>query len=612
MREAASYEREKKRDAELKDILAKAPRIVDLLARGASVDPKADGLVYLRHPLDPEPVRFSFDDYMGYVKAAENWFRKQGIGAGDGVAVFAPPSPTALFAIWGASACGVGEPLNLLFSREAIVSQLNAIRAKILVTTAPGAPGGLFERVEGMLDDVPTLQRIVIVPLDGTVAFDDEVLAPDPAWRDDYGRCTDMTEAERVAIYLPTGGTTGSPKVACLPNRALVASATTTRMAYDLRPGDASIIPLPLFHVGGLTCGAAACCAGGACMIIPGPGGTRDPAYIPNFWRLVEKYRATHGGNVPTAIGAVAETPIEGADISSLRVVSVGGSICPPEIERRFLAKWGKTAGLPQIYGMTEVAGAITHDFYGDTNKPGFVGTRAPLFELAILADGAVRRELPSPVGELIVRGPQVFLGYMDRKQTEGAMHREGDREWLRTGDLCRIDAEGHVEIMGRVKDIIIRGGHNIDPRTIEDAALEYPGVALAAAVGRPDSYAGEVPILFVTVQPGAKVDLDALNDFVRERIMEPPARPRAVATVAEMPVTPVGKIFKPKLREIATADAAREALAQAGLGDVAEAEAEIDAQRGMVLRVTTDTANANKVRATLETFPVKVDVVMR
>lgn len=608
MRDAASKQREQQRDAELQSILAANPRMVDLLGRGAKINPAADGLIYLRAPLDPAPLVFSFDAYMGYVKAAETWLRKQGVGAGDGVAIFAPPTPIALTAIWGASACGVAEPLNLLFSREAIVAQLNAIRAKLLITTAPGAPGGLFERVEGVMKDVPTLKRIVIVTLDGTMSFDGEVLTPDQSWRDDYGCSSDAAEAERVALYLPTGGTTGSPKVACLPNRALVASATTTRLAYDIRPGDRSIIPLPLFHVGGLTCGAAACCAGGACMIIPGPGGARDPAYIPNFWRLVENYRVTHGGNVPTVIGAIAETPVNGADISTLRVVSVGGSICPPEIERRFLAKWGRGDALPQIYGMTEVAGAITHDFHGDRNKPGLVGTRAPLFELAILADGAIHREQPSPIGELIVRGPQVFRGYMDKQQTEGAMH-EG---WLRTGDLCRIDAEGYVEIMGRVKDIIIRGGHNIDPRTIEDAALEYPGVALAAAVGRPDSYAGEVPILFVTVQPGATVDMEALNDFVRERIMEPPARPRAVASVAEMPVTPVGKIFKPKLREIATTDAAREALAAAGLDKAASAEAIIDAQRGMVLHVSAEPGAIDKARSVLEQFPVKVEIVAR
>ena len=137
---------------------------------------------------------------------------------------------------------------------------------------------------------------------------------------------------------------------------------------------------------------------------------------------------------------------------------------------------------------------------------------------------------------------------------------------WLRTGDICRIDADGFVYIMGRAKDVIIRGGHNIDPRAIEDAALGFPGVALAAAVGRPDAYAGEVPMLFVSTQPGVHIDPQALSAFVLEKILEPPARPRAVSVIAEMPVTPIGKIFKPKLREIAAGEAARELLAAEGL----------------------------------------------
>ena len=160
-----------------------------------------------------------------------------------------------------------------------------------------------------------------------------------------------------------------------------------------------------------------------------------------------------------------------------------------------------------------------------------------------------------------MTRGPQVFAGYIDANQTRDAFH-EG---WLRTGDLCRIDADGYVEIMGRVKDVIIRGGHNIDPRAIEDAAMEFPGVALAAAVGRPDSYAGEVPMLFVSVQPGVTIDPQELGAFVSERILEPPARPRAVEIIADMPLTPIGKIFKPRLREIASAGAARDLLAAEG-----------------------------------------------
>ena len=298
---------------------------------------------------------------------------------------------------------------------------------------------------------------------------------------------------------LPTGGTTGHPKVARLTNRAMVASCVSSRMALDYRKGDRAMISLPLFHVGGLFVGVGACLSAGTTIVIPGPAGARDPALITNFWTIIEKYRLTHAGNVPTTLGALADIPVGDCDISSLRVTPTGASICPPEIERRYLATWGGPC-VQQVYGMTELAGAITHDVAGVKPRPESVGTRNPMVELAILAsDGLHKGPWPSPVGELLTRGPQVFPGYVDQKQTEEAFH----QGWLRTGDICRIDADGFVYIMGRAKDVIIRGGHNIDPRAIEDAALGFPGVALAAAVGRPDAYAGEVPMLFVSAQPG-------------------------------------------------------------------------------------------------------------
>jgi fatty-acyl-CoA synthase len=162
---------------------------------------------------------------------------------------------------------------------------------------------------------------------------------------------------------------------------------------------------------------------------------------------------------------------------------------------------------------------------------------------------------------------------------------------------------------MGRAKDVIIRGGHNIDPRAIEDAALAFPGVALAAAVGRPDAYAGEVPMLFVSLQPGVHVDPDALADFVQDRIMEPPARPRAILVIAEMPVTPIGKIFKPKLREIAAGDAARELLAAEGLAKDVSVEAITDPARGLYLRIKATPDQAKTAQRLLQKFPVKVEI---
>jgi fatty-acyl-CoA synthase len=592
------------RESGMREALAANPRILDLIARGPLADPQTEALVYCRAPLDPDPVRLSGEQLMGAIKAAETFFRSQGIGEGDAVAVLLPNCPAAIAAIFGAAACGIAEPLNLLFTREAIAAQLNAIKAKLLLAPPPGMPGGLHEKIEGLQRDVPSLKRIIIAPLDGRIAFDGEVLAPDPDWRDDYGQNRDAAQADRVSVMLPTGGTTGHPKVARLTNRAMVASCVASQMALDYRASDRCMIALPLFHVGGLFVGVGACLSAGATIVIPGPAGARDPQLIQNFWRVIETHGLTHAGNVPTTLGALADIPVGDADISSLRITPTGASICPPEIERRYLARWGGRC-VQQVYGMTELAGAITHDYAGVKPRPESVGTPNPLVELAILEGGHLHTgPWPSPVGELLTRGPQVFPGYVDAKQTEAAFH----QGWLRTGDVCRIDADGFVSIMGRAKDVIIRSGHNIDPRSIEDAAMGFPGVGLAAAVGRPDAYAGEVPMLFVAAQPGAVIDAQALADFVRERILEPPAQPRTVAILQEMPVTPVGKIFKPKLREIAAFEAARDLLKAEGLNDAVTVEAITDPSRGLFLQVSGPAEQVLIATQLLQRFPVKVE----
>ena len=252
---------------------------------------------------------------------------------------------------------------------------------------------------------------------------------------------------------------------------------------------------------------------------------------------------------------------------------------------------------------MTECAGAITQTPHNLGQKPGSVSVPVALAELAVLAGGRLHRDGPSPTGEIVTRGPQVFVGYADGR--EGAFH-EG---WLRSGDLGRIGAEGEVYVVGRIKDVIIRGGHNIDPAGIEDAAMGFPGVRLAAAVGRPDPYAGETPILFVSPSPGASIDVAALGRYVEERIHEPPARPRAIEIVAEMPTTPVGKIFKPRLREIAAEGAARELIAAALPDAEVEIRAVTDPDRGLLVRAKAETAVHKALRAELERLPLAVEV---
>ena len=289
-----------------------------------------------------------------------------------------PICPAAIAAIWGAAACGIAEPLNLLFTREAIIAQLNAVKAKLLLAPPPGMPGGLYEKIEGLQRDVPSLKRIVVVPLDGRIAFDGEVLKPDPAWRDDYGKSRDTSEADRVAVMLPTGGTTGHPKVARLTNRAMVASCVSSRMALDYRKGDRAMISLPLFHVGGLFVGVGACLSAGATIVIPGPAGARDPALVTNFWQHHReispdpcRQRADDAGRARrhsrSAIATFRACASRRPAPRSARRRSSGA------IWRR----WGGPC-VQQVYGMTELAGAITHDVAGVKPRPESVGIQKP------------------------------------------------------------------------------------------------------------------------------------------------------------------------------------------------------------------------------------------
>ena len=579
-------------------ILEASPDVASFIRRGLSANPDRETLVYLRTALDPAPVVTRAGEFLGLVEAARLWLRRNGVGPGDVVAILAPNVTATSIAYWAAMSSAVVQPLNLLFTREAIAAQLNAAKAKIVFAPPPGAPGALYEEVDGVRALAPSVERIVALPMDGRVAFDGETLAPAAlSPNPEQGR------PDAAATLLPTGGTTGVPKVVPLTHRNVVASAIASMLALDLRPEDRFLIALPLFHVGGAFCGSLPALGVGAAMILPTAGGFRNPDVVANFWRIVEDQRATIGGLVPTGLGAAADAPSQGRDLSRLRFFATGASVCPPEIEKRFLRVWPGDC-VRRVYGMTEFAGAITQTPWDREQRSGSVGLPVALAEVAVLADGKIHRG-PSPVGEILARGPQMFGGYFDPRQV-GATFHEG---WLRSGDLGRIGEDGDVYVTGRAKDVIVRSGHNIDPTAIEDVALRFPGVGIAAAVGRPDTYAGETPMLFVTPSPGAAIDRDALAEFIEEGVIEAPARPRTIVMIDDMPMTPVGKIYKPRLREIAAEEAAREALAAALPGAAFEVAAR-HGKSGLVLTAKVPADAVETARAELGKFPIRFEVV--
>jgi len=300
-----------------------------------------------------------------------------------------------------------------------------------------------------------------------------------------------------------------------------------------------------------------------------------------NFWKLVERYEATFLITVPTAAAALMQRRVD-ADVSSLRLAISGSAAMPVELFHRFEAATG--VKIMEGYGLTEATCLVAINPPFGERKIGSIGFPFPYTDVRILdcdAEGRIRRVCGvDEAGEICVRNPGVHADVYSQPERNRGVLAEGG--YLRTGDLGRIDADGYIWITGRAKDLIIRGGHNIDPAVIEEALMQHPDVAFAGAIGQPDSRSGELPAAYVELVAGRQAGVEALLAHARARIAEPAAVPKHVEIMAELPKTAVGKIFKPDLRRraiIRVFDAALEGAGSATrVVDVPE-----DRRRGLV-----------------------------
>jgi fatty-acyl-CoA synthase len=323
------------------------------------------------------------------------------------------------------------------------------------------------------------------------------------------------------------------------------------------------VAALPLFHVNALVVTLLAPLFKGQPVVWAGPLGYREPALFGEFWKIIEHYRITAMSAVPTVYAALAQRPVD-ADISSLRYPIVGAAPLPAAVRDTVQACTGTT--LVEGYGLTEATCASALNFPA-VRRPGSVGQRLPYQRMRAARVGADGTWTDLPAGEtgvLAVSGPTVFPGYVTGRDENGyvldGLGKLVDG-WLDTGDLARVDADGFVYLAGRAKDLIIRGGHNIDPAIIEDALLAHPQVTAASAVGRPDVHVGEVPVAYITLAPGAAVAEEDLRDWASQRVPDRTAAPKTVTVLDALPVTAVGKIYKVALRADATRRELRAAL---------------------------------------------------
>jgi fatty-acyl-CoA synthase len=313
-------------------------------------------------------------------------------------------------------------------------------------------------------------------------------------------------------------------------------------------PGSNLLFGLPLFHVGGALTQALSNFAAGNRLVVLSPADWRNPAAIKNVWHLVERFRPEILSSVPTVLAARLAIPQDDADVTSLRYVAGGGSAIPVSVGKMIEERL--KIPVLEVNGMTETASVHTMAYPDRRVHLGSVGFPVPYSRIRIVkldAYNGVERDCEADeIGVVVMAGPRVFRGYLNDVHNAGVFV---DETWVNSGDLGHLDKDGYLWITGRAKDLIIRGGHNIDPGAIEDIMFPHPAIGLAAVVGQPDAYAGELPVGYVQLKPGAAVTPFELEAWVREHAPERAAIPVQIVQVDLMPLTGVGKIFKPQLR---------------------------------------------------------------
>ncbi len=516
---------------------------------------------------------WTYADLISDVTRAANLFALLGIAADRPAAFVLPNLAETHFTIWGGEAAGAALAINPMLEPKQIADLMRSARASVLVTLAPALHAKAWPALASEIASLPDLKAIAFVDMAKyldeefrqaarasikaaasglslkVVNFRDAMRAQ-PSDRLVTGR---EIGAGDVSSYVCTGGTTGSPKIAVRTHRNEVFDAWAASSLTETDGSPRTVLcGLPLFHVNGQLVTGLQPWMRGDHVVLATPEGYRGKNVIARFWEIVARFRVSTFSGVPTLYSAVLETPIGDNDLSSLKFAICGAAPMPLALAHAFEAK--TSVRIIEGYGLTEGACVSSVNPPEGERRPGSIGLSIPYQRMAaVVLDASGRFERMAgidEVGVIAINGPNVFSGYLDPRHNAGLWIDIDGQRWLNTGDLGRQDADGYFWLAGRKKELIIRGGHNIDPKIIEDALQKHPAVAVVAAVGSPDAYAGELPVAYVQLKPGATVTEAELLEHAGRTIPEKAATPKRVKISSSLPVTAVGKLFKPALVE--------------------------------------------------------------
>ncbi|HUP87262.1 MAG TPA: AMP-binding protein [Acidimicrobiales bacterium] len=449
----------------------------------------------------------------------------RGFGVGDTLAIMAPNVPDYAVVFHGvAVAGGTITTLNPTYTADEIRHQLNDSKASLMVSVSAVLPVATAA-VEG----TSVTEIFSIDPADGASPISDlfgepiEQVAVDPA--------------ERVVVMPYSSGTTGLSKGVMLTHRNLVANLAQMKHVLQYE-GAVALAALPFFHIYGMQVLMNGLLAEG-CTIL-----TMARFDLPAALGLIQDRKVTHFFAVPPMVLALAKHPIiDDYDLSSLELVFSGAAPLGAELGKEASARIG--CEITQGYGMTELS-PVSHATPPGQGKPGTVGVTISNTECRVVNADGEDQEVGGE-GELWVRGPQVMKGYFgNASATDATIDAEG---WLHTGDVGVFDADGHLSIVDRVKELIKYKGFQVPPAELEALLITHPSVADVAVIGVPDDEAGELPKAFVVLKPGAEASAEDLREFVKSKVASY-KQVRQVAFVDEIPKSASGKILRRMLRD--------------------------------------------------------------
>ena len=530
--------------------------IYDNLAATASRHPDSDALVSCHQGL-----RYSYGEFLVAVDEVARGLMALGVQPGDRVGIWSPNRAEWVLVQYATAAIGaILVNINPAYRTAELEYALGQSGVSLLVSARTHAASDYQALYGEVADRVPTTRVIWL---------DDAQLGPGD-WGELLERAGTISAdrlRRRAALLAAddpiniqyTSGTTGFPKGATLTHRNILNNGFFVGERCRYTPADRVCIPVPFYHCFGMVLGNLACTTHGTCMVIPAAG--FGPTAV---LEACESERCTSLYGVPTMfIAILGHADFAAYDLSSLRTGIMAGSPCPVEVMKRVVTEM-HMGEVTICYGMTETSPVSTQSTHDDSieSRVSTVGRVHPHVEIQVV-DPATQDCVPrGNPGELLTRGYSVMQGYWnDPDRTAEAIDADG---WMHTGDLAVMDTGGYVNIVGRIKDLVIRGGENIYPREVEEYLYTHPNIADVSVVGVPDERYGEELMAWVKLRHETATTAEDIREFCRGRIARYKI-PRYIKFVEEFPMTVTGKIQKFRMREMA--------IEELGLQDVAGIE---------------------------------------